>query len=92
MSLTEHFLQFGQLRGNHGRFCSPLILIWLTYTWVLWKECHNMIFNNKAVSIDELVEKVKLLFFRWLKAKHVIFAFHYHCWLLNPLACLSIVM
>jgi len=32
MSLTGHFLQFGQLGGNHGRLRSTLILIWLTCT------------------------------------------------------------
>jgi len=89
MSSTEHFLQFGQLGGNHGRLHSTLILIWLTCTWVLWKEHNNMIFNNKVVSIDELMDKVKLRSFLWLNAKDVFFAFSYQCWWFNLLACLA---
>lgn len=49
-------------------------------------------FGQLGVSVDELVDKVKLLFFWWLKSKHVNFAFSYHCWWLNPLACLGITV
>jgi len=73
---------------------------------VLQKQRNNMIFNNKAILIDELVdmmnlffffflvdgEKYNFFFFLWLMAKHIIFAFSCHCWWLNLLACLDIAM
>jgi len=71
------FLQFGQSRGNYRRLWASLILIWLACIWVLWKERNNMIFNNKDALMDEIVDKVKLHSFWWLKVKHVIFAFSY---------------
>lgn len=49
-------------------------------------------FGQLGVSVDELVDKVKLLSFWWLKSKHVIFAFNCDCLWLNPLACLGITM
>jgi hypothetical protein len=90
MCLSDHFLQFGQLGGNSSCLRSTVVLIWLSCIWVLRKERDNKIFNNKATSIAELVDKVKFHFFWWLKAKHVIFAISYHCWWLKLLAYLSI--
>lgn len=92
MCLSDHILQFGQLGGGYKRLRYTLLVIWLTCIWVIWKERNNKIFNNKAASIYELVDKVKLLSFLWLEEKHVIFAFSYHCWWLNLLVCLDISM
>jgi len=91
MCLSDHFLQFGYLRSGYRRIRSTLILIWLACIWVLWKERNNKIFN-KAMSIDEIVNKVKLSSFWWLKAKHVNFAFSYHNWWLTQMECLDIGM
>jgi len=92
MCLSDHFLQFGHLGGCCSRLLSTLILIWLACIWVLWKERNNMIFNNKVELIHDLVDKVKLLSFWWLKTKHIFFACSYHSWWLNPLICLDIGM
>lgn len=80
MYLFDHFLQFGYLGSDYIHLRSTLILI-----WVLWKEHNNKIFNNKVVSIDDIVNKVKMLSFWQLKAKHVNFIFSYHNWCLLPL-------
>jgi len=50
-----------------------------------------MIFNGKECLTTQVVDKIKLLSYQWLKAKIVDCPFNYHGWWLSPLAMLGIV-
>jgi len=64
-------------------------VLWFATMWEIWKERNNMIFNAKECSILQVVDKIKALFFMWLKAKFVSLPFNFHGWWLNPLAILG---
>ena len=49
-----------------------------------------MLFSNKAKSIMQLVEKVKLCSLGWMKTNIVCFPLGYHMWWQQPLNCLDI--
>ena len=59
----DHFHQFGHLGGFPRQTRQFLKLIWLTCAWTIWKERNNQIFNNKALSLHQLLNQVKLLFY-----------------------------
>jgi hypothetical protein len=42
-----------------------LILIWNAIMWVLWKNQNECVFNNKEINIEEMVDHVKLLSWKW---------------------------
>jgi len=50
----------------------------------------SRLFSNNVKSIMQLLEKVKITFLQWLKAKNVCFSFGYHLWWQQPLVCLVI--
>jgi hypothetical protein len=42
-----------------------LILIWNIIVWELEKNRNDLIFNNKEMNIEELVDQIKLWSWRW---------------------------
>jgi len=50
---------------------------------------NNRIFNHKEETVQQLLNKIKILSFWWLKEKTTTFAFDYHSWSLNPVKCLG---
>jgi len=81
---SDHFSQFVQFGGSLKSKRSFIQVIWYLCAWTIWKAINDKKFNNKEVQLCQLLDKVKLLSFRWLKANTVIFAFDYHTWWLNP--------
>jgi len=67
--ISDHFLQFGQLRGLTKNHRSAIHLLWLSCIWVIWNEKNGQIFKQKEHSLNQLLEKIKLQTFWWLKAK-----------------------
>jgi len=90
--VQHHFVQFGQLCGFPHSTLSFLKLIWFSCVWTIWKERNNMIFNNKAFDLHQLLDKVRLLSFMSLKAKIINFAFDYYKWWRHPLSCMVITL
>ncbi|RHN73183.1 putative transcription regulator mTERF family [Medicago truncatula] len=88
--VTDHFYQFVHSSIAYTPRRSFLHLVWLCCMWVLWTERNHILFTNKTITTVQLVEKMKMYSFRWLKAKNVCFPFGYHMWWQNPLACLGI--
>lgn len=87
-SPSDHFTQFKLGGGGPHMRQSRLNVIWFATVWELWKEINNKIFKSKECSILQLVDKIKLLSFSWLKMKlHL--SLNYHGWWLNPLAMLG---
>lgn len=90
LQVTDHFNQFVHSSGGYVPRRSFLHLIWLCCIWVIWNERNQRLFSNKANTMEQLLEKVKLFSLRWLKAKNVSFPFGFHLWWQQPLACLGI--
>jgi hypothetical protein len=66
-----------------------LRIIWFAIVWVLWKERNNHVFQNAVCSSSELLEKVKLNSFLWLKANQATFMYNYHDWWKHPITCMG---
>jgi len=64
-------------------------LIWLLCVWIVWNE-HNRMFNDVATPVPRLLDKVKLMSLRWLKAKKVTFIFGTLTWWSRLLICFGI--
>ena len=86
---ADHFIQFSYVGDGSKVRKSLLHLIWFTTVWEIWKERNNSIFKGKECSVTLVVNKSKLLSYRWLKAKIVVCPVNYHGWWLSPLAMLD---
>jgi hypothetical protein len=89
-SLSDHFLQFTYLAGSLRQRRSFLQLVWLACVWVVWNERNHRVFRNSANTVHQLLDKVKLFSYRWLRATDVTLASSLHCWWSSPLLCLGI--
>lgn len=85
-----HFIQFSLLGGVSRSKHSILQVIWFATMWEIWKERNNRIFNAKVSSVIQVVDKIKLLTYKWLKVKFVTLPFNYHGWWLSPFTLLGI--
>jgi hypothetical protein len=50
-------------RGKRGKEC--LALIWQSVMWSIWKFRNDGVFNNKVVTIDEVVDHIKFQSWKW---------------------------
>jgi hypothetical protein len=89
-SLTDHFVQFTSSVGVLRARRSFLQLIWLACVWVVWDERNHRVFKNSANYVHQLLDKVKLFSYRWLRTTVVTLATNSHCWWSSSLLCLSI--
>jgi len=90
--VSDHLYQFGTLGGFFKRNRSTFNLIWLSCVWVIWIERNAWVFHQKEVPLHQLLDKIKLQSYWWLKANRPNFAFSYDLWWLNPLPCLGIYL
>jgi hypothetical protein len=89
MACTLWFLVWnwiGMPRCTHSFFK----VIWFVCVWVIWKERNNHIFKDTVSKSLVLLEKVKLLYFLWLKAKQASFHYCYHDWWGYPLPWIGV--
>jgi hypothetical protein len=74
----DHFIQFTALGGLAKTRQSILQVVWFATSWEIWKERNNKIFAGEQCSILQVVDKIKLLSFMWLKAKFPSLHLNYH--------------
>lgn len=63
-------------------------LIWFATLWVLWKARNDNIFNERNLEVDEIVEEVKVLSWRWLLSRTNFPVCLFYEWNWNPILCL----
>ncbi|XP_045819170.1 uncharacterized protein LOC123912363 [Trifolium pratense] len=69
-SLHDHFVQFTQSVGGQRSRRSFMQLIWLACVWILWHERNHRLSRNSASSVHQMLDKVKLFSYWWLKSAH----------------------
>jgi hypothetical protein len=65
-----------------------LWLIWHTTIWVMWKAQNDKIFKGVNFAVDDIVEEVKVLSWRWTLSRLHIPACLYFEWCWDPHWCL----
>jgi hypothetical protein len=81
---------FGSLCVSGLAFSRWILIIFLIIYCSLLNERNNRLFNDIAILIPRLLDKVKLMTLGWLKAKKITFVFGTQTWWSSPLACLGI--
>jgi hypothetical protein len=65
------------------------LMVWLATVWVLWKVRNDNIFNRKIHVVEEIVEEIKVLSWRWLLSRTQFPVCLFYEWSWNPILCLS---
>jgi hypothetical protein len=77
-TLSDHFLQFKYSSGGPRARRSFLQLIWLLCVWIVLTERNHRLFRNSELSVSQLLDKVKLHFYWWLKTTNISLVSNYH--------------
>jgi hypothetical protein len=89
--LRDHFVHFTLSAGGSRARRSFLQLIWLACVWVVWTERNHRLFRGTESTLPQLLDKIKLFSFRWLKATNITLASNCYSWWSSPRACLGFV-
>jgi hypothetical protein len=76
-------------RETNKNVLKGLRLIWLSTIWVLWKGKNDKIFKGSTYEVDDLVEEVKVLSWRWMLYRMNLPVCLYYEWCWNPQFCLQ---
>ncbi|PNX88554.1 hypothetical protein L195_g044660 [Trifolium pratense] len=79
-SLGDHFVQFTSSAGCSRARRSFMQLIWLACVWIIWTERNHRLFGGSASTSHQLLDKIKLFSYRWLKTTNVTLVSSYHSW------------
>jgi len=63
-------------------------IIWHAAIWSIWKARNDILFNNYITVADELVENIKVLWWRWTLTRLTVPACLFYEWSWNPKECL----
>jgi len=85
--VTKHFYQFVYSVGGLRTHRAFLQLIWLC---CVWNRRNSRIFKNTESTVHQLVEKVKIRSFWWMKSFNISIRPIFHMWWLSPFVCLGI--
>ena len=83
--IATHFHQFTYLAGGSINIRSFMQLLWLMCVWIR----NNRLFKNEVKSMYQLLEKVKIHAYWWMKAANAMYVLGVHSWLTCPIACLG---
>lgn len=88
--IADYFSQFIYFSGGAATRRSFMQLLWLLCVWVIWYECNNRHFNNNDNTVTQLLEKVQIHSYWWMKSANVVYVLGDHSWMSSPLPCLGI--
>ncbi|KAK2415965.1 hypothetical protein QL285_038402 [Trifolium repens] len=88
-SLPDHFVQFTYSVGGLRARRSFMQLVWLACVWVVWNERNLRVFKNSATPVHQLLHKVQLFSYRWMRPTDVTLATNSYLWWSSPLLCLG---
>jgi hypothetical protein len=90
LCLSDHFYQFVYSAGASRNIRNFMQLIWLCSMWVMWNERNSRVFKNTDHTVHQVVEKIKLQSFWWMKASNISIRNNFHMWWSSPFVCLGI--
>jgi hypothetical protein len=66
-----------------------LCLIWNAFMWVVWNVRNDCIFNNGVPNIEDMVDKIKMLSWKWFVGRVAKGPILLYEWTWSPLDCMS---
>jgi len=85
-NLFVHWECWSGRAGNKNRL-RGLWMIWLTTIWVVWNARNDKIFKGINHEVEQIVEEVKFLSWRWVLKRMNISVCLYYEWCWNPIIC-----
>jgi len=79
LGLAHHFLSFTGL-GKGKRVRLGLLLVWHAVIWTIWTSRNDLIFSGGVLREEPLVDRAKLLAWKWFLANHPASSCTYHEW------------
>ncbi|PNX69227.1 hypothetical protein L195_g056601 [Trifolium pratense] len=80
--VTSYGMLVGCGKDKRNREC--LALIWNSLMWVIWRFRNDCIFNNKEATVEEMVDEVKLLSWKWFMGRSACMLYE---WRWDPFEC-----
>jgi hypothetical protein len=71
------FFQFIYSAGSLRLRRSFMQLVWFACVWIVWNERNLKVIRNSANTVHQLLDKVKLFSYRWLRVTNVTLASSY---------------
>jgi hypothetical protein len=65
------------------------LVVWNSFVWIIWQARNNCIFNNGTVFLDDLVEQIKLMSWKWFIGKVAKGPCLLYEWKWSPLDCMA---
>jgi len=86
LGLAQHFLAFtGLERGKRVR--SGLNLVWHVVIWTIWTLMNDLIFSGGALHEEPVVDRAKLLAWKWFLTKCLASSCSFHEWEVQLVLC-----
>ncbi|WJX96923.1 hypothetical protein P8452_78057 [Trifolium repens] len=66
-----------------------MCLIWSAFMWTLWRVRNDLVFNNKVINIEEIVDRIKLVSWQWFIGRLAKSPCLLYEWEWSPIDCMS---
>ena len=86
LGLTQQFQAFTGLGGGK-RVRLRLLLVWHDVVWTIWTSRNDLIFSSIVLREELVVDRAKLLAWKWFIAKCPASSCTYHEWEVQPILC-----
>jgi len=84
--LAQLFQAFTGL-GRRKRVRLGLLLVWHAVIWTIWTSRNDLAFAGGTLREESVVDRVKLLAWKWFLAKCLASSCSYHEWEVQPVLC-----
>jgi hypothetical protein len=75
--------------GSANKATKGLWLVWHTTIWVLWVKRNDLIFKGINYVVEEVIEEIKVLSWRWMLDRSSTPSCFFYEWSWNPRLCLE---
>jgi hypothetical protein len=88
-NLFSHWRCWDGLMSNRKESKRGMRIIWHTALWVIWNYRNNIIFNNGGIEVEDVVDEIKMLSWKWCLARLRIHPCLYYEWRWDPRWCMG---
>jgi hypothetical protein len=75
--------------GSNKRRRKCFSIVWLAYVWVLWKTRNDIVFNNVAVDVPAVVDRIQRLSWYWFLHNTAKDSCLLYEWVWSPTDCMT---